>query len=320
MRFRSTILVVLVVVLVLGADGARDRSRKKNRDKGKSAETESALDDDNRRGFGESEGLTEKNRERNRERERERERGMGMGEREKEEESSSEEKDDDKKEKNATDAKEIVIPEARLRRYRGYDEEFWHGNKRSISDNKDDGMLLHKKSSELNEGKHIPLNEVQDKRHHIKRRSRRTLEHGEVKELDYGVQEPLHKNDTHSAKYRVRRWPLPAKPTHHGRSHKKLRLRDKKKSEVDVKMHRAMRIRRAERIQEEEEEKKHQKDMKKDSSSSQSNESEEKPQRRVRSLVTRELIPKGYPPHEQQSEEAMERDKTLRSLYSSILF
>uniref|UniRef100_A0A7I4Z2X7 Alstrom syndrome protein 1 n=1 Tax=Haemonchus contortus TaxID=6289 RepID=A0A7I4Z2X7_HAECO len=289
MRFRSTILVVLVVVLVLGADGARDRSRKKNRDKGKSAETESALDDDNRRGFGESEGLTEKNRERNRERERERERGMGMGEREKEEESSSEEKDDDKKEKNATDAKEIVIPEARLRRYRGYDEEFWHGNKRSISDNKDDGMLLHKKSSELNEGKHIPLNEVQDKRHHIKR-------------------------------YRVRRWPLPAKPTHHGRSHKKLRLRDKKKSEVDVKMHRAMRIRRAERIQEEEEEKKHQKDMKKDSSSSQSNESEEKPQRRVRSLVTRELIPKGYPPHEQQSEEAMERDKTLRSLYSSILF
>ncbi|KAK5965158.1 hypothetical protein GCK32_001022 [Trichostrongylus colubriformis] len=325
MQFRNAVLVVLVVVLVMGADGARDRSRKKNRDKQKSAETESALEDESRRGFGESEGLSEKARERNRERERERERGMGMGEKEKEEE-SSEEKDDDKKEKNATDSKEVVIPQARLRRSREFDAFFEYDRMRRSSDRNDGTSLIHshKKSSELNEGKHIPLDEVQNKHHHSKQRSRRALEHGEVKELDYGNPEPLNRNHSHSKQHRMKRWPLPGKQAHHGRTHKKLRVRDKKKNTDAANHHRAMRIRRAEMAEEqkkEEEKKKHfQKHTVKDSSSSESKEENGKMQRRIRSLVTHELIPKGNPPYETQSEEALERDKTLKSLYPSQFF
>ncbi|PIO68794.1 hypothetical protein TELCIR_09403 [Teladorsagia circumcincta] len=168
-------------------------------------------------------------------------------------------------------------------------------------------------------------------------RSRRTLELVKAAEINDGEEMPLEKRPTQTHQYRVRRWPGPGKQTHHGRAHRKLRVRDKKKTMPVVKQHRVMRIRRAEKAEEhnksnyymlickilsisslkENEEKKHQTQMKKELSSSQS---QEKKQRRARSLVTRELVPKGYPPYETQSEETMERDKTLKSLYPSQFF
>ncbi|KAK6061493.1 hypothetical protein COOONC_00846 [Cooperia oncophora] len=172
------------------------------------------------------------------------------------------------------------------------------------------------KARELNDGEQKPL----DKRPtQSEQRSRRTVELVKAAEINDGEEMPLEKKPSQTHQHRVKRWPQPGKQVHHGRAHKKLRVRDKKKSATVVKHHRAMRVRRAEMAEEQkqEEEKKHQK---MDSSSSQSEESHEKKERPVRSLVTRELIPKGYPPNEPQSEETIERDKTLKSLYPFDLF
>ncbi|WKY16754.1 hypothetical protein Q1695_001402 [Nippostrongylus brasiliensis] len=277
MRLRTALLLALVVVLAIGCDGAREKSRKKNRDKSRADDSE--LGEEGGRGF-RDEGLTNKERER----ERERERLLEKGERKKEEEESSEEDDDDKKEKNATNTDEIVIPEARFRRSH-YDESRVRSGlryKRFKNEGENSmGTVQMTRSKELNDGKSILLEDVQNK--------------------------PAYKPQ------RFRRWPLPSKRTNHRQLHKKLGDSGKKKTKVQAN-HRARRLRRAEQEYEPEQSLT---PMSKSESTDETSSSEERPKtRRVRSFANRGLIPRGKPsPYDTQSEEVLERDKTLKSIY-----
>ncbi|WKY16753.1 hypothetical protein Q1695_001402 [Nippostrongylus brasiliensis] len=370
MRLRTALLLALVVVLAIGCDGAREKSRKKNRDKSRADDSE--LGEEGGRGF-RDEGLTNKERER----ERERERLLEKGERKKEEEESSEEDDDDKKEKNATNTDEIVIPEARFRRSH-YDESRVRSGlryKRFKNEGENSmGTVQMTRSKELNDGKSILLEDVQNKPAY-KPRNRRTLElskaqeinDGEQKPLDKkptqthqrlrrtkelvkaqelndgeqqplekrptqthqrhrrtkelvkaqeindGEQKPLEKRPTQTHQQRFRRWPLPSKRTNHRQLHKKLGDSGKKKTKVQAN-HRARRLRRAEQEYEPEQSLT---PMSKSESTDETSSSEERPKtRRVRSFANRGLIPRGKPsPYDTQSEEVLERDKTLKSIY-----
>ncbi|WKY16755.1 hypothetical protein Q1695_001402 [Nippostrongylus brasiliensis] len=197
MRLRTALLLALVVVLAIGCDGAREKSRKKNRDKSRADDSE--LGEEGGRGF-RDEGLTNKERER----ERERERLLEKGERKKEEEESSEEDDDDKKEKNATNTDEIVIPEARFRRSH-YDESRVRSGlryKRFKNEGENSmGTVQMTRSKELNDGKSILLEDVQNKPAY-KPRSRRTLVLVKTQEINDGEQKPLEKRPTQSQRNR----------------------------------------------------------------------------------------------------------------------
>ncbi|VDL71674.1 unnamed protein product [Nippostrongylus brasiliensis] len=339
MRLRTALLLALVVVLAIGCDGAREKSRKKNRDKSRADDSE--LGEEGGRGF-RDEGLTNKERER----ERERERLLEKGERKKEEEESSEEDDDDKKEKNATNTDEIVIPEARFRRSH-YDESRVRSGlryKRFKNEGENSmGTVQMTRSKELNDGKSILLEDVQNKPAYKPRlrrtkelvkaqelydgeqqplekrptqthqRHRRTKELVKAQEINDGEQKPLEKRPTQTHQQRFRRWPLPSKRTNHRQLHKKLGDSGKKKTKVQAN-HRARRLRRAEQEYEPEQSLT---PMSKSESTDETSSSEERPKtRRVRSFANRGLIPRGKPsPYDTQSEEVLERDKTLKSIY-----
>lgn len=195
--------------------------------------------------------------ERDREREKERERLLEKGDRKREEE-SSEEKDEDRKEKNSSNAKEIVVPQGRMRRSRPLykpstiNKRFRY--RRFPASEQGVGSVQLSKSKELNDGRSILLDEVQNKK-------------------------PHHNSAVKKRAARMRRADEGANPL---------------KDVVEAK-----------------------KQERKDSSDSSSNESAPKRKSR-RSFNTAELIPRGKPsPYDTQSEEVMERDKTLRSIYPS---